>query len=164
MWASSADLREREHRPRMSRGAWQPYSIRVATKYSGSQRLGRDRAEEGRKRLWPRKKRWWGGDVLHVAERRNYSLEAAKTVAVLSDGWGRRAKWCPLAIEQEEPCALNNSGKNRRERDVFLRRQDSFRTLPEKSSGSPVESPWAFISAISSLWCGGGRVPGPFIS
>jgi low affinity Fe/Cu permease len=83
--------------------------------------------------------------VLHVAERANYSLEAAKiNVRRTLSRQGRRAN--VVAAAMKRGTMLNNSEKPR-ERDVFCRAQDSFRHFARKSS-EVLGSPWAFISAI----------------
>jgi len=64
--------------------------------------------------------------VLHVAERANYSLEAAKiNVRRTLSRLGRRANVVAAAMKRGT-MPLNNSEKPR-ERDVFCRAQDSFR-------------------------------------
>jgi low affinity Fe/Cu permease len=84
--------------------------------------------------------------VLHVAERANYSLEAAKiNVRRTLSRLGRRANVVAAAMKRGT-MPLNNSEKPR-EPDVFCRAQDSFRRFARKSS-EVLGSPWAFISAI----------------
>jgi hypothetical protein len=65
-------LREREHRQNEERRA--DVKNEVAPAVQNPKVRARPRGGNCRNGLWPRK----GGDVLHVEERANYSLEAVK--------------------------------------------------------------------------------------
>jgi low affinity Fe/Cu permease len=139
LWAPTR-LREREHRQNEERRA--DVKNQIAPAIQDPKAWARPRGGNCRNGLWPRK----GGDVLHVVERANYSLEAVKiNVRPTLRRPGRRANVVAAAMKRGT-MPLNNSEKPR-ERDVFCRAQDSFRHFARRSS-EVLGSPWAFISAI----------------
>jgi low affinity Fe/Cu permease len=84
--------------------------------------------------------------VLHVAERANYSLEAAKINVCRTLSRLRRRANVVAAAMKIGTMPLNNSEKPQ-ERDFVCRVRDSFRHFARKSS-EVLGSAWAFIGAI----------------
>src|SRR2546423_11323672 len=90
LWAP-ARLREREHRQNEQRRA--DVKNQVAPTIQDPKVRPRPRGGNCRNGLWPRK----SGDVLHVEERANYSLEAVKiNVARALSSWEDAQTWLPL--------------------------------------------------------------------
>ena len=139
LWAP-ARLREREHRQNEE---WRAdVKNQVAPTIQDPKVRARPRGGNCRNGLWPRK----GGDVLHVEERANYSLEAVKinVPRTLSD-LGRRANVVAAAMKRRA-MPLNKS-KKPQERDFICRVRDGFRHFAHKSA-AVLGSAWAFIGAI----------------
>src|SRR5438477_156242 len=88
---SQTRLREREHRQNEQRRA--DVKNEVAPAIQDPKVRARPRRRNCRNGLWPRK----SGDVLHVEERANYSLEAAKINAdAPSASWRCAQTWLAL--------------------------------------------------------------------
>src|SRR6266566_10012842 len=88
-------LREREHRQNEQRRA--DVKNEVAPAIQDPKVRARPRGRNCRNGLWPRK----SGDVLHVEERANYSLEAVKINASCAFGrLGRRANVFAAAMKR----------------------------------------------------------------